>query len=140
MKLTKEQANAALESWGKWAKPSLRSWLESYEFPDPQLPENATQWIHCSEGLPTEEDAGHQDYVFWLAKTDDGRAWIPYRVKWNHPAHSEDFWWMPVPKNLTPPPPKDPFEEWWKNNWLTTQNPNARNLARSAFEAGKQSK
>lgn len=143
MKLTEEQIQSMRD---KFEELSIRTttvskdwedfadWLSKQQLTQPT--ENTRQWIHCSERLPTKEDADSCGLILFYS-TESGSL---HGAAWTLPDRSKKFsnmFWTPAPKNLVKPTPPDPFEEWRSVNSLLLAHEGVVEIARAAFEAGK---
>jgi hypothetical protein len=131
MKLTKEQAE---DFWNFYHGGNLpiREALTQYEFS--HSAENSAQWYHCSERLPTAEDAGSDGpkripVILESGAGDSaGLSWFDQERK---------AWWTPVPKNLVKPTPPDPFEAWWNQNCYSFPKEVSLYQVKAVYELGQ---
>lgn len=140
MKLTEEQKQEFFDWYYAFdggvidgAVGALQNFIDKY-FPQSTGEPNTTRWYHCSERLPTAEDADEMGNVHWLS--DRKR---PGWRKVSSIESKDDTWWSPVMKNLVRPAPPDPFEEFIKEYSkvnCATHNLTSREWLRKAYELG----
>lgn len=137
MKLTEEEKQKVLSKWNELisrvtTRPN-QDFIDLVEWALAEFSqlENITRWIHCSERLPTKEDANSRGEV-WVITTPSYHATI---VNLSVLSSNDDVWWATPIEKLKKPTPPDPFEEWLRAKRELTEY--TKNLLKEAYELGR---